>query len=354
MVKVPFSARFLALGLTAATIALSSTQPVMAQGASTNSTQITVNETDRRAAQDATAQKHHAWPANTDAAKQGPRSELSNGHNASKAVSSAAPAESPTRYPGDLSYQGGPVVEYAESHPVYLYLKTGCTTPACWGSPAAFLENLGASEIIHVVDQYTHNSANHRYTVGDSFHTTIAAPSKTSPLTDADMQAIAHAAAAVRGQSGYGHIFHIFLPPGQDVCFTATDGTCYSPDNPNTFYFCAYHGSADFKDVGHVLYTVQPYQNVAGCQVESGTPNGVLVDSTASVLSHETFETITDPDLDAWWNTTSLPLGGSEIADECEFVSTTSFDDPVFYVGGKKYAIQREYNNNRHGCTETP
>jgi len=30
-------------------------------------------------------------------------------------------------------------------------------------------------------------------------------------------------------------------------------------------FFCGYHSSADFKDIGHVLYTVEPYQNVSGC-----------------------------------------------------------------------------------------
>jgi len=103
-----------------------------------------------------------------------------------------------------------------------------------------------------------------------------------------------------------------------------------------------------------VLYTVEPYQNVGGCQVESGTPNGELVDSTASVLSHETIETITDPDGTAWWNSTSNAMYGDEIADECEFITTTSFDVPVFTVGSKSYGIQRQYDNKRHACTEAP
>jgi hypothetical protein len=46
-----------------------------------------------------------------------------------------------------------------------------------------------------------------------------------------------------------------------------------APDNNATFAFCAYHSSVDFSDVGHVLYSVQPYQNVPLCQVQPGTPN---------------------------------------------------------------------------------
>ena len=135
-------------------------------------------------------------------------------------------------------------------------------------------------------------------------------------LFDEDIIAIAHAGAAAFG-SGYHHIYHIFLPPGQDVCFTGTN-ECYSPDNPDTFFFCAFHASVDFSDIGHVLLTVEPYQNVNGCSVVQPSPNGPIVDSTADVLSHELFETITDPDGTAWWNRYDLDLFGAEIGDECQ------------------------------------
>src|SRR5258707_5060791 len=95
------------------------------------------------------------------------------------------------------------------------------------------------------------------------------------------------------------------------------------------------------------------YQNVTGCQVASPSPNGSLVDSTASVLSHETFETITDPDLDAWWSDVSLIEQGAEIGDICEPVGNGAgqFLDPTFIVGGKNYKIPLEYSNKFHGCT---
>jgi len=38
-----------------------------------------------------------------------------------------------------------------------------------------------------------------------------------------------------------------------------------------------------------------------------------------SVLSHETFESITDPIPDGWVNSTSNALYGEEIGDECTF-----------------------------------
>jgi hypothetical protein len=71
-------------------------------------------------------------------------------------------------------------------------------------------------------------------------------------------------------------------------------------NSQQTFAFCAYHSSVQFKDIGHVLYGVEPFQDVPGCSVRPGTPNGQLVDSTNNSLSHELFETISDPDGTAW------------------------------------------------------
>jgi hypothetical protein len=129
------------------------------------------------------------------------------------------------------------------------------------------------------------------------------------------------------------------------VCFAA--GDCYSPDAPASFAFCAVHGYVNFGDLGHVLFTVEPYQNVPGCIVAQPSPNGPVVDSMASVLSHEVFETITDPDLNAWWNRTSLDLFGAEIGDVCQ---NSTFNYGSVEINGKSYEVQPEYVNSLHGC----
>jgi hypothetical protein len=136
------------------------------------------------------------------------------------------------------------------------------------------------------------------------------------------------------------------IPPGTDVC-TLPEAVCYSPDVPSTFRFCGYHGSVTFSDIGHILYSVEPYQNVPGCTVSGVLPNGVLIDSTATVLSHELFEIITDPDLDAWFDRDDLDLWGAEIGDICQRASF-SYDTPL--LNGRLYEIQPEYSNADHAC----
>jgi hypothetical protein len=248
-------------------------------------------------------------------------------------------------------------VDHVQSHAVYVTNKAvSCTTAACWGNPESFLQDLGRSDFIHITDQYVGRHDDDRYTNGG--HATVTFSSLPHELTDSNMLAVVHAVASQTHQTGYNHIYHVFLPPGTDECFDSTFSTCYSPDIPSTFFFCAYHGSVDFSDIGHVLYSVEPFQNVGGCDLAPGSPNGQLVDGTANVLSHELIESITDPDGDAWWNTASNALFGNEIADECSFIiflpTGVFFDPPAFNIGGKKYAVQSEYDNSSHSCATEP
>jgi len=301
----------------------------------------------------------HARPANTPAGRTLTRKEIA----AAAATASAAEVEGGSgdtddqlRFPGDVSYLGGPVVQVAASHAIFLLPNGHCSVISiCWGNPEGFLRDLEVSEFIHLTDQYTGTSANNRYTVGK--HAMISYKPGSAPLTDADVQAFVHKVASTMGV-GYRNIYHVFLPPGQDQCIDSSH--CYSPDVNETFFYCGYHGSVDFSDIGHVLYTVEPFQNVDGCSVRPGTSNGQLIDSTDNTLSHETFETITDPDGNAWFNLKALALQGAEIGDECSFVKinfTTGaafFDPSIFIIGVHRYGVQPEYTNAEHACASNP
>jgi hypothetical protein len=254
----------------------------------------------------------------------------------------------PGFYPADLSSPfGGPVVMSALFHPVYV----DCTS-SCWGAPAAFINDLGKSTFIHVADQYVGMTTDNRYTLGRA--ASVSYPILTA-LSDNDVLQIVHSAASTLG-TGYGHVYHIFLPKGVDECFVGTT-ECYSPDNLSTFVFCAYHGSVTFSDIGHVLFTVEPYQNVIGCSMLQPSPNGAVVDSTDSVLGHETFETITDPDPPTGWiAVNSNGVFGEEIGDLCPGVDISApyFEDPVSTLNGHHYEIQPMYSNTYHACSFAP
>jgi hypothetical protein len=194
-----------------------------------------------------------------------------------------------------MTYQGGNVVDFTVFHAVYMLPGGTCPIATCWGDPEGFLRHLGHSDFIHLEDQYIGLFGGDRYTVG--FHAKVDYTPPSVPLTDNDILAVVHAVAVVvaaaSGDTGYGHLYHVFLPPGQDECFSSGFTECYSPDNPATFFYCGYHSSVTFSDIGYVMYSVEPYQNVSGCSVKPGTPNGTFIDSTDNVLNHESFEATT-------------------------------------------------------------
>jgi hypothetical protein len=246
--------------------------------------------------------------------------------------------------PLDVSYFGGTVVGGTVSHNIYVSSNYRSCGTTCWGTPGQFLADLGASSFISHLDQYIGLNTPNRYTKGDSFTFTeqllSANPANNPVVSQSDLMLLIYYAGLYEG-TGYGHIFHLFLHPGLDTCIDLTS-SCYSPDNPRTFRFCAYHGSADFFG-HHYLYTVEPYQDVPGCKIVGG-PNAQggddLIDSTANTLSHEMFETITDPDITAWMNAVSL----QEIGDLCQgFLYSAN-------LNGTNYGIQSEYSDVDHSC----
>ncbi len=243
--------------------------------------------------------------------------------------------------PFNLTYFGGPLVKTGISHPIYVNCKTG---GFCWGNsrgtPGTFLADLTNSNFVHIVDQYIGLKTNSRYTLtfASSVNATFSHTATFPTLaTVPQLLSIIHAVAKAGG-TGYGKMYHVFLPAGTDTCLSPT--VCYSPDNPPTFIFCAYHGSVQFSDIGHVLFSVEPFQGVGGCFIPTAVPHGLL-DATASTLSHETFETITDPDPGSGWFNTVF---GFEIGDECTSTSTN------VNFSGLWFDVQSEYSNAANGC----
>lgn len=350
--------RFLII-LSALALCAFASLPALAQSSAQGEMTAGPTAADHAAADNSKVVYQHARPANTPAGRTLTKKEVATAAAAAAAAEvegGPGDADDQLRFAGDVSYLGGPVVQVAAAHAIFLLPNGHCSViSTCWGNPEGFLRDLEVSEFIHLADQYTGSSANNRYTVGK--HAMISYKPGTAPLTDANIQAFVHKVASTMGV-GYQNIYHVFLPPGQDTCLNPSQ--CYSPDVPDTFFFCGYHASVDFSDIGHVLYTVEPFQNVDGCSVRPGTSNGQLIDSTDNTLSHETFETITDPDGNAWFNLKALALQGAEIADECSFVKinfTTGmafFDPSTFIIGIHRYGVQPEYTNAEHACASNP
>jgi hypothetical protein len=251
---------------------------------------------------------------------------------------------------GVMNYNGGPVVTQTTHTFYFLNCSINCFTDQ--GDPYGFLKDFFNSNFVHVTDQYMEPSVlktSGRYTTSSQGFQWTQAVAHT--IHDSDVQAFIVNLIKVQfpsgGGGGYQAMYTLFLAAGQDLCFNNST-QCYCPDNNcggGTFVFCAYHGSFDSTDaVGqpmHVIYQAMPYQNVSGCQTTGG-PNGILADSTNSVLSHEITETITDPDPNTGWTRNS---DGNEIGDICFNIR----QNPM-YLNANAYDIQPEYSNAAQNC----
>ena len=236
----------------------------------------------------------------------------------------------------DVTFHGGGTMGRALEYNILV----NCPDESCWGGSISRFENdLYFSGFRHVVDQYMSGNQVTGYGVGGDVLVSYAMPSN-GIIWDSDIHNIISAVAPSYG-TGYNVEYHVFIQQGIDVC-TQFSGTtqCYDPDQrvvpaPNVFA-CAWHSSADLSGIGHVIYSVEPYQGT-GCAVSSPLEN-----ATASTLSHEFFESVTDPDLNAWWY-----ANGQEIGDLCSNDGTVA----TVTLHGESWTIQKEYSNADHTCT---
>lgn len=242
-------------------------------------------------------------------------------------------------YPDDVTNYGGPIMRSEAAHNIYVNCRAG--NQSCWGAPQAFQTKLTGSRFAALLQQYTGTGPS-SFTFAGSTSLTYTVYRGTA-LYENDLFAIIHTVASAVGKTGYTNLYHVFLPKGTDTCFDFTRA-CYSPDKNSTFEFCAYHGWVRFSDLGTVIYSIEPYQDIKGCSTPKSSGASKLTNSTISTLAHETFESITDPGPKlAWYN-----FVGGEIADECEFfVSGVN-------LKGTVYNLQPMYSNKQHGCATGP
>src|SRR5207249_8523178 len=83
---------------------------------------------------------------------------------------------------------------------------------------------------------------------------------------------------------------------------------------PICIVYCAYHGNFDWNG-NDVKYAAMPHDiDFFDCNALNGSPNDdPAADAEVNTLAHETEETNTDEDLNAWYDNS-----GNENADKCE------------------------------------
>ena len=207
-----------------------------------------------------------------------------------------------------------------------------------WGSPAAFgseqpiLQNfvggLGGITLFMMMDQYTRSSA----VVGLSYPSVDFTDSSAPPAHGPSVSTIVNeVCSATNGQVDKNAIYAVLtsnFPKGANYCAWHSSGTC---------------NGVNIK----VIYQPNP-ANVWGCSTGVYPNNNQQADSTANTLSHEIFETVTDPNGSAWFD-----QNGAEIGDKCAWTfNPGSGQSYTNTIGSLNYYIQQEWSNLASGCVQ--
>lgn len=248
---------------------------------------------------------------------------------------------------GNLQYNGGLVEQAGSTNYAIFWEPTGSTVSPTYNSLIQrFFGDVGGSSLYGVASQYyqvvngTRSTITNSSSLGGSWVDTAAYPAPV--LTDADIQNEVTRAMSVNGWTGgVGHEFFVFTASGET--------SCSLPFCSETYY-CAYHSNFTGGNGSDILYASQPYPSgtlVTSCSTPTSPNHDLAADSTINVISHEMMETVTDPNLDAWYD-----VIGQEIGDKCNFTfGKQGADGGDITMNGHRYLVQEEWSNKGLKCT---
>ncbi len=255
----------------------------------------------------------------------------------------------------DVFYHGGPTMHISISYAIF-WLPSGNSFEQSPGTDSAymslinrFLNDTSGTSYYNILNQYPDNingTPIDRSVLGGSYLDTTPYPvagTQANPLHDSDIQAeVTNAIKANNWVPGPNKIFHVFTGYGIESCYDTTNREC-------TFtVYCAYH-SFFTQGSQSIIYSNMPdFNGPSGhCTPRQRPfPNGdSYADPEVNILSHELFEAVSDPLLNAW--TDSF---GSEIGDKCSWnFDNVNSDGSNLVLNGHKYLVQLEWSNY-NGC----
>jgi hypothetical protein len=115
--------------------------------------------------------------------------------------------------------------------------------------------------------------------------------------------------------------------------------------------YCGYHGYSDLLAPRFKYSFIGDPGSTAGCIPQSVSPHGNAAgDAMANVTAHELVEAVSDPELNAWFDSR-----GNENADKCNFVFGTTTPESNssssnVSIGSSRYLIQQNWSPVSNGC----
>jgi hypothetical protein len=209
-----------------------------------------------------------------------------------------------------INYHGGPVLK---GNPVKYYIiwygnwaGTGSNTAATVSLVEHFISTLGGSAIEHVATTYgdTTGNVSGNVSLGGATFVKSSTNLNDTSLKTTVSNAITSGALPKDANGVY------FVLTSSNI--NETSGFCTQ--------YCGFHthGTISGSDIKY-SFVGNPDRCPSGCEIQTTGPNSPSTgvggaDGLINVLSHEQFEAITDPDLNAWFDTS-----GQEDSDKCNF-----------------------------------
>jgi hypothetical protein len=254
----------------------------------------------------------------------------------------AATAAATVRGSG-INYHGGPVMA-STTHVYFIWYGT-------WNGTAqniltTYAQNTGGSSYFNINTTYWQGTTTSKTFVKNAVTfagSTTDNYSLGKSLSDASVQTVvANAINAGRLPKDTNGVY--FVLTASDV--NETSGFCTQ--------YCGWHthGTIGGSDIKYA-FVGNAARCLSACAAQTTSPNGDAGgDASASILAHELEEAVTDPDLNAWFDST-----GEENADKCAwtFGTTSRAANGSAYnltLGGLHFLIQRNWLNSGTGsCT---
>ena len=259
----------------------------------------------------------------------------------------------------DLNYHGGRVLHDPQIYVIFWGSSWNSGTDATAKQTILnFFNDVGYTGYNNVITQYYDSTRiNGDIRLAASTVDTNFAAADTScggpTVYDSDIYNEAANVAQARGwplDSANG-IYFVYPPAGSYVNIGGVTPCSDTPDSTGQGY-CAYHGNFYTSNPSVTFaYSAMPYPvSKAGCGTLPSYPNGsstnYVGDAEVNVSSHEMSEAITDPDLNAWFDSS-----GNENGDLCAWIWPTSNSGGNTYLrNGSTFTMQLEYSNDFSSC----
>jgi hypothetical protein len=241
-----------------------------------------------------------------------------------------------------ISYHGGPVMLGDSNGFVNLYY----IWYGNWSGNSAttiltdFAKNIGGSSYEHINTTYYDSLNRHVTGLINYAGSTTDNYSQGTSLSDAQIQTVvASAISSGKLPSDTNAVY--FVLTSADV--TASSGFCTQ--------YCGWHthGTIGGTDIKY-SFVGNPDRCPSACEAQTTGPNGNAgADGMASIIAHESEEAISDPDLNAWYDTR-----GAENADKCAWTfgtESTASNGSKYNItlGSRQYLIQQNWVNANGG-----